>query len=41
VLDLLHRITGLSTHSRAFAFATRQSLVLAPDMRCSQARFVL
>jgi predicted Zn-dependent protease len=41
VLDLLHRITGLSTHSRAIAFATRQSLVLAPDMRCSQARFVL
>jgi predicted Zn-dependent protease len=41
VLGLLHRITGLSTPGRAVAFATRQSLLLAPDVRCSQARFVL
>jgi hypothetical protein len=41
VLDLLHRITGLSTRSRATAFSTLQSLLLAPDIRCSQARFVL
>jgi predicted Zn-dependent protease len=40
LLDLLHRITGLSTTQQAIALATMQSLVLAPDVRCSQARFV-
>jgi predicted Zn-dependent protease len=40
VLELLHRITGLSSTSRAIPFVTLQSLVLAPDIWCSQARFV-
>jgi predicted Zn-dependent protease len=40
MLDLLHRITGLSTTRRAMPLATRQSLVLAPEVRCSAARFV-
>jgi TldD protein len=40
VLDLLHRITGISTTRHAVALATMQSLVLAPEVRCSQARFV-
>jgi predicted Zn-dependent protease len=41
LLDLLHRITGLSTTQQAIALATMQSLVLAPDIRCRQARFVV
>jgi predicted Zn-dependent protease len=41
LLDLLHRITGISTTQQAIALATTQSLVLAPDIRCSQARFVV
>ena len=40
VLELLHRITGLSSASRAIPFATMQSLALAPDIWCSHARFV-
>jgi hypothetical protein len=40
VLELLHRITGLSSASRAITFATMQSLALAPDIWCSHARFV-
>jgi predicted Zn-dependent protease len=40
VLDLLHRITGISTTRQAVALATMQSLVLAPEVRCSRARFV-
>jgi predicted Zn-dependent protease len=40
-LTLLHRITGFSTSSRTVPFATMQSLVLAPDMRCSQVRCML
>jgi PmbA protein len=39
-LDLLQRITGVSTSPRTTAFATMQSLVLAPDIRCSQVRLV-
>jgi predicted Zn-dependent protease len=41
VLDLLQRITGLSTTRQAVALATRQSLVLAPDIRCGHAHFVV
>jgi predicted Zn-dependent protease len=40
VLELLHRITGLSSASRAITFATMQSLALTPDIWCSHARFV-
>jgi predicted Zn-dependent protease len=40
VLDLLQRVTGVSTTRRAIALATMQSLVLAPDVRCSRAHFV-
>jgi PmbA protein len=39
-LDLLQRLAGISTTSCAVAFATWQSLVLAPELQCSQARFV-
>lgn len=38
-LDLLQRLTGLSTTRQPVALATRQSLVLAPEWRCSQAHF--
>jgi predicted Zn-dependent protease len=40
VLELLHRITGLSSTSRAIPFATMQSMALAPDIWCSHAHFV-
>jgi predicted Zn-dependent protease len=40
VLDLLQRITGVSTTKQAVVLATMRSLVLAPDVRCSHARFV-
>lgn len=40
VLDLLQRITGISTTRQAVTLATMQSLVLAPDVRCSRAHFV-
>ena len=40
VLDLLQRVTGLTTTRQAVPLATMQSLVLAPEMRCSRARFV-
>lgn len=38
-LDLLQRLTGLSTTRQSVVLATRQSLVLAPELRCSQAHF--
>lgn len=41
LLDLLACISGFSTASQAVALATMRSLVLAPDMRCRQARFVV
>jgi predicted Zn-dependent protease len=40
-LDLLQRISGFSTARQAVASPCMQSLVLAPDMRCSQARFTV
>lgn len=40
-LSLLHRLTGISTTQQAIALATRRSLVLAPELRCTQARFVI
>jgi predicted Zn-dependent protease len=40
LLGLLQRITGLSTSQQAVALVTMQSLVLAPDIRCSQAHFM-
>jgi predicted Zn-dependent protease len=39
-VDLLQRLTGLSTTQQPVVLATRQSVVLAPEWRCSQARFV-
>jgi PmbA protein len=36
-LDLLQRLTGISTTQQPVVLATRQSLVLAPEWRCSQA----
>jgi len=39
-LDLLQCLTGLSTTRQQLVLATRQSLVLAPEWRCSQAHFV-
>jgi predicted Zn-dependent protease len=39
-LDLLQRLTGLSTTSQPVLLSTRQSLVLAPELRCSYAHFV-
>src|SRR5262249_2236384 len=38
-LDLLQRLTGLSTTQQPVILATRQSQVLAPDLRCSQVHF--
>lgn len=40
-LDLLQRITGLSTARQTVASPCMQSLVLTPDIRCSQARFTV
>ena len=39
ILDLLQRLTGISTTQQPVVLATRQSLVLAPEWRCSQAHF--
>ena len=39
-LGLLQRLTGISTTQQPVVLATRQSLVLAPEWRCSQARLV-
>jgi predicted Zn-dependent protease len=39
-LDLLQRLTGISTTQQPVVLATRQSLVLAPEWRCGQAHFV-
>jgi PmbA protein len=39
-LDLLQRLTGISTTQQPVVLATRQSLVRAPEWRCSQAHFV-
>ena len=38
-LDLLQRLTGISTTRQPVVLATRQSLVLAPEWGCSQAHF--
>ncbi len=38
-LDLLQRITGLSTTQHVVASPTMQSVVLAPEIRCSHAHF--
>ena len=38
-LDLLQRLTGISTTQQPVVLATRRSLVLAPEWRCSQAHF--
>jgi TldD protein len=38
-LDLLQRLTGISTTRQPVVLATRQSLVLAPEWCCSQAHF--
>jgi len=38
-LDLLQHLTGLSATRQPVVLATRQSLVLAPEWRCSQAHF--
>ena len=38
-LALLQRLTGMSTTQQPVVLATRQSLVLAPEWRCSQAHF--
>lgn len=40
VLDLLQRCAGLSTGQQPVALTTRQSLVLAPELYCTQAHFV-
>jgi predicted Zn-dependent protease len=40
-LDLLQRITGLSTARQTVASPGMQSVVLAPDVCCSQARFTV
>ena len=40
VLDLLQRLTGLSTLRRPVVLASGQSVVLAPELRCSRASFV-
>lgn len=39
VLALLQRITGISTTQQPVVLTTRQSLVLAPELQCSQAHF--
>jgi predicted Zn-dependent protease len=39
-LDLLQRITGLSTARQAVASPCMQSLVLTPHVCCSQAHFI-
>jgi PmbA protein len=39
-LDLLQRLSGLSTTREAVPLATGRSLVIAPELRCSRARFV-
>ncbi len=40
VLHVLQRLTGLSTTEQPVVLATRQSLVLAPEWRCSQVHVV-
>jgi hypothetical protein len=40
IAELLQRLTGLSTTRDPVVLATRQSVVLAPELRCSQAHFV-
>jgi len=41
ILELLQGLTGVSTTQQPVALATRQSLVLAPEWRCSQAHFAV
>jgi predicted Zn-dependent protease len=38
-LDLLQRLTGISTTQQSVVLATRRSLVIAPEWQCSQAHF--
>ena len=40
IVEVLQRLTGLSTTRHPVVLATRQSVVLAPELRCSQAHFV-
>lgn len=40
VLDVLRRLSGLSTLRRPVVLASGQSVVLAPELRCSRASFV-
>ncbi len=40
VLDVLQRLTGLSTLRRPVVLTSGQSVVLAPELRCSQVSFV-
>ena len=40
VLDVLQRLTGLSTLRRPVALASGQSVVLAPELRCGRVSFV-
>ena len=40
VLDVLQRLTGLSTLRRPVVLASGQSVVLAPELRCSRVAFV-
>ena len=40
VLDVLQRLTGLSTLRRPVVLASGQSVVLAPELRCSRVSFV-
>lgn len=39
-LDLFQRLNGMSTTREAVPLATGRSLVIAPELRCSRARFV-
>lgn len=40
VLDVLQRLSGLSTLRRPVVLASGQSVVLAPELRCSRVSFV-
>lgn len=40
VLDLLQRLTGISTSRETIPLATARSVVITPELRCSRARFV-
>ncbi|MGE3538383.1 MAG: TldD/PmbA family protein [Candidatus Tectimicrobiota bacterium] len=40
ILDLLQRCSGLSSRTQAVALGTGQSLILAPELACTQAHFL-